>query len=295
MKLIRIVFATTILLTFTVLSLNAQEIELDKKYQTQNVKIANKYLDRGEPYEAIRYFAKESEENSENHYANFMLGDLYYELFDYKQSQRFYGYVVSKGGFKDFPMSKYWYGVTLKMNGEYVRAKEILTEFINEFQPSNTKESIYVDKAKLEYEGARIAMKEMKKKERNYEFEILDRPANTNADEYAPALLNDTTFLMVTDRKGSMQDIKDREDGILYSDNYRVRINPNNGKWIADKKMSVLKSVNTYKSDGPGSFTSSGNKYYYTNCANVEEGCSIYMTKKSRGGWSEGVDRKSVV
>ncbi|QNL21128.1 OmpA family protein [Hyphobacterium sp. CCMP332] len=290
MKQIRISLIASILLTVLFsFRLSAQNLDIDKKYMSSNVKFAEKYMERGEPYEALKYYAKESEENPDNHYANFQLGNLYYELFDYKQSQRFYSYVVLRGGYRDFPLSKYWYGVTLKMNGEYVKAKEVLTEFINEFSPGNPKESIILDKAKLEFEGARIAMKEMKKKERNYEFEILNRPANSGADEYAPTIINDSSFIMTTDRKGVMQDIKDKENGIFYSDNYRVSFDTRNNRWVASKKMKLLSQINTYKSDGPGSFTADGNKYYYTSCANVEEGCEIFVSTKSRGGWSEGV------
>lgn len=286
----RIAFIIPIILFVLVSStLQAQETTVKKEYLTSNVKYANKYLERGEPYEALKYFAKETDENPENHYASYQLGELYYQLFEYKQSQRFYGNVVNKGGLDDFPLARYWYGVTLKMNGDYVKAKKILTDFIENFSPTSTQESIYVDKAKLEYEGARIAMKEMKKKERNYRFEVLDRPANTNSDEYGPTLINDSVFVMSTDRKGVMQDIKDKENGILYTDNYRVRYVKEKGKWIADKKLKVLAKSNTYKSDGPGCFTKDGRKYYYTNCSNVEDGCEIYVSTKTRNGWSDGV------
>ncbi len=290
MKVIRLISCTLFLAQILGnSSLFAQESAIDKKYLTQNVKFAEKYLERGEPYEALKYFAAESESNPDNHYANYKLGELYYDLFDYKQSQRFYSYVVTRNGTSEFPLAKYWYGVTLKMNGEYDKAKIILTEFISEFKAGNTKESIYLDKAKLEFEGARIAMKEMKKKERNYDFEILNRPANSGADEYAPALINDTTFIMTSDRKGVLQDIKDKESEIFYSDNFSVRYDPVGKRWIADKKMKLLSAINTYKSDGPGSFTGNGNKYYYTSCANIEEGCEIFVSTKDRSGWSAGV------
>jgi outer membrane protein OmpA-like peptidoglycan-associated protein len=261
-----------------------QDNQVKKEYLTQNVKIADKYLKMGEGYSALEYYGKEIEENPKNYYANYQLAELYYELFDYINAEKFYK-VVSNGAPGEFPHSVFWAGVTSKMNGKYVEAKGILDGFIKNYQGNSENDKVILEKAKLEFEGCRVALKELEKKERDIQFVNLDRPINTGADEYAPGLLKDSNFVLTSDRKGVKQDNKDRENEIFYSDNFFVRFNSRTSRWSVSNSSKFLVVSNTFKNDGPGSFTQGGKKYYYTSCQEEDGQCAIFVAKRKGKTW----------
>ncbi len=262
----------------------SQDSQVKKQYLTQNVKIADKYLKMGEGYSALEYYQKEIDENPANYYANYQLAELYYELFDYPNAEKYYE-VVAKNAADEFPHSYFWYGVTTKMNGQFEEAKGILDHFIENFHGNSEEDQILLEKAKLEAEGCRIAMKELQKKERDIHFENLPRPINTGADEYAPGLVRDSVFTVTSDRKGVKQDNKDREAEIFYSDNFYVKFNKRTQRWSVSNTSKFLEKSNTFKNDGPGSFTKGGKKFYYTACQEDDGQCAIFVAKKRGKTW----------
>lgn len=269
---------------FVVTSSVGQDNQVKKEYLTQNVKIADKYLKMGEGYSALEYYEKEIDENPKNYYANYQLAELYYELFDYPKAEKYYE-VVAKGAADEFPHAYFWYGVTTKMNGQFEEAKGILDHFVENFHGSSEQDQILKEKAALEAEGCRIALKELQKKERDIRFENLDRPINTGADEYAPGLVSDSMFVLTSDRKGVKQDNKDKEAEIFYSDNFYVKWNKRTNRWSISNGSAFLSVSNTFKNDGPGSFVKGGKKFYYTACQEEDGNCAIFVAKKKGKSW----------
>ncbi len=262
----------------------AQDSQIKKEYNTQNVKIANKYLKMGEAYSALEYFQKENEENPKNYYAAYELAELYYELFDYPNAEKYYS-TVAKSASNEFPHSVFWHGVTAKMNGKYVEAKDILDGFVKNYHGNASGDEVIIEKAKLEYEGCRVALKELEKKEKDIHFINMDRPINTGADEYAPGLIRDSVFVLVSDRKGVKQDNKDRENEIFYSDNFSVKYNKRTSRWTVSNSSGYLVASNSFKADGPGSFTKGGKKFYYTSCQEEDGQCAIFVAKRRGKTW----------
>lgn len=257
-----------------------------KRKISSGAKIGDRYFDNEEYYLAAEYYNKALKDDPNDFYAAYRLGDAYRAYFDYNKAEKAYGKVAGSSAAKEFPLSSFWYASMLKTNGKYEEAKTAFEGFTSTFQPANDEEKVIIEHAKLEQKGCDVALIEMKKPQRDYEFKVLSRPVNSDYSDYAPAIYeNDSSIVLTSARPGAKGGEKDPRMGGVFSDNFRFVLN--NGVWSANKAADNFDDLNTIENDGAGVFSKDKTKYYYTSCAG--DVCQIFLSIKKDGKWQKPV------
>lgn len=252
---------------------------------SSNAKVGDRYFDNEEYFLAAEYFNKALKEDANDHYAAYRLGEAYRAYFDYNKAEKSYARVVSVAP-KEFPLAAFWYASMLKTNGKYDEAKLVYESFVASFQPTTDDDKAILEHSKLELKGCEVALIEMKKPQRDYEFKVLPRPANSDYSDYAPVIFeNDSSIVLTSARPGAKGGEKDPRMGGMFSDNFRFM--SKGGAWVANKANDGFEDLNTNQNDGAGVFSKDKNKYYYTSCEG--DYCQIMVSNKKNNKWGRPV------
>ena len=120
-------------------------------------------------------FAKVLGTDSTNMGVAFQLATNYYIERDYKKAELWFAKVYERDA-KKYPLSGYWLGLMMKMNGKYEEARKQLNTFIQTYKGSEA--SKYKRWAKTDVDGCDLAMA-LKKMPLN--LEVLHLDANVNS------------------------------------------------------------------------------------------------------------------
>jgi peptidoglycan-associated lipoprotein len=261
-----------------------------EKVETQ---IADKYFDTEEYYLAAKEYEIILKEHPYNKYALFRLGESYRLHFDYEQAEAAYKRAVDTAR-REYPLCRYWYASILKLNGKYGDAEENFQLFLKEAVPG-TEIDAYKEKAILDLNGCQLALSEMKKPARDYEFQLLKGPVNTENSDYSPVIFeNDSSIAIASARKESTGKDQYGRLGGKFSDIFRFKKNKDN--WVGYDDKDVFSILHTEKNESPGSFTKDHHKFYFTRCDEpvtkngiVEYQCAIYFSKLDHSKWTTPV------
>lgn len=270
----------------------------NKKPKKVNVKqtlfIADQYFDQEFYFEAVEQYKIVADADTTNAYSRYRLGESYRLSLEYSDAEKWYK-EADKVGHDKYPLATFWYATMQKLNGNYVGAEASYEKFLNGFRPQTQEEKFIVDRALFEYNGCVLALDELKKPNRDYHFENLGSPINTEYSDYAPAIWqNDSSIVFTSSRKGANSSEEYKRFGDFYSDNYRYETV--NGEWKQVPNSDNFNIVNSILNDGAGVFTKDKQKYYFTSCSETyDDGeyethpCAIYATKLVNGKWFEPI------
>jgi peptidoglycan-associated lipoprotein len=262
-----------------------------EKVETQ---IADKYFNTEEYYLAAKEYETILKQDPYNKYALFRLGESYRLHFDYVQAEAAYKRAVDTAR-GEYPLSRYWYASVLKLNGKYGEAEENFQLFLKEAPGADPEIEAYKEKAFLELNGCQLALNEMKKPARDYDFKLLKGPVNTENSDYSPAIFeNDSSIAIASARKESTGKNEYGRLGGKFSDIYRFKKTKDN--WAAYDDKDVFSVLHTERNESPGSFTKDHRKFYFTRCDEpvtkngaVEYQCAIYYSKLDHSKWTAPV------
>lgn len=262
----------------------------DRKSRT--VQIADKYFLVEDYYLATDYYRKELESNINNAYAVFQLGECHRLFFDYKMAKRWYARCMELDA-KKYPLAAYYYALMLKIDGEYLEAEHVLEDFENSYEPEDS-EDHYKELAHLHYEGSALALDELQKPVRDFEFHGLDTVLNTSFSEFAPAIYeNDSSLVFASSRITKDNDEIYGRSGEGFLDIFWFQ--KSDTAWFHQAKREIEENftiVNSKFNDGAGVFNTQKDKYYFTRCdvKNKEKTdfqCGIYVTSFLDGSWND--------
>ena len=104
------------------------------KRKSRNIQIADKYFNVEDYYLATDYYKKELEENIEDAYAVYQLGECHRLIFDYPTAKDWYARCMELDK-ETYPLAVYYYALMLKIEGDYVEAEKLLKEFLDSYTP----------------------------------------------------------------------------------------------------------------------------------------------------------------
>lgn len=288
----------TLLLSVFVIDGFAQKKKKDKKPKKVNIKqtlyIGDQFFDQEFYNEAVAQYLIVANYDSTNAYSRYKLGESYRASLEYGEAEKWYG-EADKLAHSTYPLATFWFATMQKQNGNYVEAEAAYEKFLNGFKAQTEEEKFLVDRALFEYNGCVLALDELKKPTRDYHFENLLSPINTEYSEYAPAIgANDTTIVFTSSKEGSTGNEEFKRFGDYFSDNYRYELV--GGEWKEVPNSDNFNVVNSIRNDGAGIFTKDKQKYYFTQCNEIDENseyeehrCAIYATKLVNGKWFEPI------
>lgn len=208
---------------------------------------------------------------------DYNLAECYRKTFDYAEAEVYYLKVLYTGQ-SHFPLSLFYHGLMLKLNGNTTEAMKQFDRFIA-FHEHNVALLHFVEQAIVEKAGCEMAQMEMELPIA-VKAELLESPVNSSYNDFAPALRDAGTLVVTSSRIQSNRDLIDERNGEAFSDNYLFQRGPEG--WI-DRTRKEFSFANTLYHDGSGSFTKKGDRYFFTIC---ESQCRIFETHTENGKWT---------
>ncbi|MFN3403663.1 MAG: LysM peptidoglycan-binding domain-containing protein [Cytophagaceae bacterium] len=266
----------------------------NKKQSKPSISLADKFYDNMEYFLAAQEYQRVVEEEPYNNYAVYKLAESNRMFFHYEEAERHYKKTVTVA-VRDYPLSRYWHAQMLKLNGKYEEAEQEFAKFIEENHKTDPETKKYKEHAEIDRLGCLLAIDELKKPVRDYEFQVLRAPVNSSHSDYAPVIFeNDTTIVITSAREESMGDMKHGWLGGDFSDMFRLE--KTKDSWQRKDDNDKFSALNTKFNESSGSFNKDKTKFYFTKCDepvtvnNVTEyQCAIYLTKFEAGKWSTPV------
>lgn len=209
---------------------------------------------------------------------DYRLAECYRHHFNYAEAEAYYLKVLYTAQ-STFPTSLYYYALTSKLNGNISEAMKRFDEFIA-FHNHNITMKDYVEQAIIEKAGCEIALEE-------FGTPVVLQPAlpgspvNTAYNDFAPALRSGNALVVSSSRIVSNRKLIDERNGEAFTDNYYFI---KDGDTWKDETRPRFSITNSLYHDGSGSFTKSGDQYFFTVC---EKRCRIYETHLNDDEWTK--------
>ncbi|MBX9853004.1 MAG: LysM peptidoglycan-binding domain-containing protein [Cytophagaceae bacterium] len=265
-------------------------------YKKSTLELAgDKFFEAFEYVKAAEEYKKAYEHDTTHKYALFQLAESYRLYFDYLNAQRYYKEAV-KTALHEYPLARYWYGIMLKDNKQYMEAQNTMEQFRKEYKAHDLAAELYKEKAYNEIKGCIKAMEELKKPQRNFEFKSLPIPGNSVQSDFSPVIIdNDSTIALTSTREESTGKHEGNLGGNL-SDVYRFK-KESGDTWTAiAHQHDGFDVMNTAFNESAGSFTEDRTKFYFTRCDDkvrvgnyLEYNCAIYVSYFKDGKWGKPI------
>lgn len=246
-------------------------------------KKANKAFKLGKYQTTIDIYKKRVLASNPNHAkANYFVAESFRQSNRIKEAEAYYAKAGGKGIDKD--TIQFYYAQSLKANGKYSEAKQVLNDLA-----ANTTENAMKDRANAESKGLDY-LAELSSKPSFYKVKNLEL-INTPSSEYAPAFLNNELYF--TSSRGN--DRIYEATGTPFTDLYKVASRGANVDvaTVAPLPTGInTPSINdgciTFSPDGKIMVFAKGNTGRKKGF-NASEDVDLYMSRLRNGVWSEPV------
>ncbi|MEO0789415.1 MAG: SPOR domain-containing protein [Bacteroidota bacterium] len=196
---------------------------------------------------------------------------LYERTRNYRAAAEVYQFLPALD--EEDPLRGLRHGRVLKQDGQYDKARRVLTRFIDTYNEADR--SIVEDMARTELDGISYAETQAGRVNQL----LLRRPAggiNSNADEYGPIPVGLNKLYYSADRGGQRRLFESRKQGRNWT-NART---PSGFPVIMEGEF------------GKGSISADGQRFYFTICSGEDSGegsnrCEIFVSQKLSERWGE--------
>jgi len=265
-------------LTFVLLLLLAAPVLSQPQSKNQRlISEGNRYFAQEQYSLAISYFQDAISSGASDPAIDYKLAECYRKTFNYAEAEAYYLKVLYNGQ-SQYPLSLFYYGLMLKLNGNFAEAMQRFDQFMT-FHQNNIALKEYVEQSIIEKAGCEIAVIETGLPV-TLKPELLNG-VNSIYNDFAPAFRDANTLVITSSRVTSNRKLIDDRNGEAFTDNYYFE---KNGDQWQDHTKQHFSVANSLYHDGSGSFTTKGNQYFFTLC---EERCLIYETHLNNEKWTE--------
>lgn len=261
----------------------AQLKRKDKVQLNEYLEVAGNYYDNEQFYKAAEYYEKAFNIDQKEADIAYKLAECYRKSLHYDQAETYYNKSIKLGSNKK--KVRFWLAKMQKLNGKYEKSEKSFKQFIHDFDPETKEDRELLSWAILLRDGCLLAIEAKGKPMRNYHFQLLPEPVNTQYTEFSPQpYKNDSTIIITSSRSNSNDETFGRL-GEAFSDNYRFQIQGD--QWVETNYDDELDELNTKYNDATGAFSSDYKKFYFTTCTNPTGGCEIMVSEYEDEQWQE--------
>lgn len=263
---------------------------------SKKVKLANKLFEEGSHYNAADLYEEAHEKKENNTKLTFQLGETNRALKDYEEAAKWYEKTLELNE-EAWPEAKYYHALMLKSQENYQEAIDGFEDYISTVDGIKKKKgaeyemlSVLKKKAKLEKEGAELALELMNERPES-EVTQIDNGLNNNLQDFSPKYLNDNQVLMAAllpeeaiELNKSKEDEEDYYSKLYYA-------NRDGASWTRELLPDNINSTSSHV--GNGVLSNDGKTLYFTKCEELNAHkmtCKIYSSKKSANGWADPIE-----
>jgi len=289
------------IICITILVINFSYAQIDKEKALRpkvELKLADLLYAQSHYYSAAEYYKEVVRVQPDNRYAKYWLAMATLKAADYENALRYFKAFdqqaidakkkmkrVEKENKEVYGLANYYYGITLKHNGKYEEAIQVLNEFKAKYD--DTDKEIYIKKANVEIKGAEWALANpgLKKVKVNTLGDLI----NTGYEDAAPLPVDDSTIYYTSLQEDDLVFVKNRND----IPNYRLYESKKvNGVWQKGKKLASNFQDEKFGTAN-AALSEDGNRMYFCKCHHNEIDeiiCNLYLSEKNKNGrWQEAV------
>lgn len=260
-------------------SLLAQPIG-KSSYETM-LATAAEQLQKRDYYQALDWYEKAYEESSDKTLRP-IIADLHFKLRDYTRAERAYKTLLRRDKNNEFLEQRFYFGRSLKMNGNYDDAIVEFQTFI-----AGTKNDSLKALAQIEINGAELALA-LPETTKGVTVENLGKDVNNSYSEYSPYLSEDGKTLYF-----AAFPLEKDQDIILIDEqntDYHVRIyaaSKGDEDWTKPEPINIKVNRPGVHTTNP-TLTPDGDKMYFTRATldgNVIGKTKIFVSENGSDGW----------
>ncbi len=254
----------------------------------QSLKMADYLFNMGSYFNAISYYERVYEKQSNNAYAVNQIAQAQMLLRDYKEGEKWFK-VLQDLNVDTYPEAGYFYALCLKYNGKYPEAKAAFNKFEKTYKGLNA--SALKKKSKIQAEGCDLALKMIAHPD-TVKVEHLGANINAPYTEFAPVSNNDL-LLYSSLKSDTIIILENKRKNQLFAQFYAV--SKETDSTFGESYLYTDMPINDKDvHNGNGAFSADKKRFYFTRCKldenTMKMRCEIFMTEmKKEGKWSNPV------
>ena len=280
---------------------------LKSQYMSDFKRTADAFFEKGDYYSASQYYdrylnSKQTKINAEN-YKPYMLqiasksakkelntyetvvyrlAESYRRYNDFANAERYYA-IASSFDTAAYPLSRYWYGVTLRANTKYADAENQFNQFLDNYKASDE----YAENARRELANCRFIQEQLASPQNTIVVRKMGGEINQGGATYAPLWLGTNNFIYTSSRADSVMIVRSKGKNPYFNNLYRAVLKDTS--FSRSEKLPVEVSGNLQQ--GAATFTPDGNKMFFTRWEQIEgkNWGAIYVTEKKGDKWSDPI------
>jgi OmpA-OmpF porin, OOP family len=231
-----------------------------------------------EPYTVQKKGAKSRASNSRQEIV-FRIAESYRLINNYTKAEKWYAEAATFNK-AEYPLTQYWYGVSLRANGKFNEAEKNLQEFINTHKTNDE----HKKQAQLELADVKFIQQQLSAKEAGL-YEVKGVNVNSIGADYAASWNNGG--LIFTSTRADSSIVKNKKKNPHVNNLYWAQ--NTDGVFSAAQKISIPAATDSEQ--GIAAFTRDGNRMYFTRWTKKagKNLASIYVSENTNGTWSEPV------
>lgn len=240
----------------------------------------NRFLDATEYYEKIVSLDRRKELFE----SRYRLGVCYLESLRYQEAEKVFKELgdINKPTNEYRGQAIYRHATILKVDSKFKEADSLFAHVI-----SISEDQDLIKLSRKQKEGCVLALRQSSK-ERGFSVEILE-DVNSKYHDFGAVInpSNGQLVLATTRNLGGVQYEGTQFEGVLPD---LASFEKSRDRWRLNSNAQRFDRLNTEWSEGAGSFTSDGNRFYYSTCTGESgAGCNIMVSNLVDGRWSDPV------
>lgn len=258
------------------------DIHFDKGNYFSAAQYYEKYLDSRmgkqvqdnyKPYSINLKDKREQNNSAEYERVVYRLAESYRLYFDFINAEKWYGKAL---GFNRtaYPLTRLWYGISLRTNKKYAEAEAAYTQFLTEYALNDE----YTARAKKELNNTRFIRQQLDAPVKQVSLMQLPQPVNGAGANYAPLWLGKDSMAFTSSRPDAAVKLTKKDDPYLNS------IYLLTGNTV--QKMPLPEQANMHQ--GVASFSADHQRIYFTRweLQHAKNYSQIYVSNREANGWS---------
>ncbi len=280
------------------------QIDKEKAIKPRHeLKIADLLYAQSLYYSAAEYYKEVVRAKPESRYAKYWLAMATLKGADYSNALKFFRAFdeqpidpkikakrLEKENDEIYGLANYYYGLTLKHNGDYEGALEKLKEFKAKYDMPDKADWNKI--ANNEIKGAEWAIAHPNSKK--VKIKSLGDLINTGYEDAAPMPINDSTIYYTSLQKDDLVFIQRDKDIPHYRMYQSQKVD---GVWQRGKQLPTVFQDEEFGT-GNSAISEDGNRIYFCKCHHNEVDeiiCNLYLSEKKKDRWQEAVALNSSI
>ncbi|WP_425390818.1 OmpA family protein [Ekhidna sp.] len=248
------------------------------------LRMADERYENDQFEEAIQFYEKVVGRDKNNHFARFRLAECYNRTLEYGKAKEVFLQLSNIPNHEYRARSMYSYASLLKQESQFEVADSIYYFLIS----IPDAESYLVELSRKQREGCQLALRQ-KRKDRGFSISPMEG-INSKFHDFG-AVVNPTNNQLVFATTRNLP-------GVQYEDLQFEGLLPDlvafesrgNDRWRMSSSDQKFGRLNTQWPEGSGSFTKTGDTFYFSTCpGDSTSGCMIMVSYLEDGNWSAPV------